>query len=72
MEHTFIKAFSIPESWVYVVRAILKSGRDFKIDSGSYEGHTRKELDFVTVQIEKPSHAPIVPTSGCTAGTGRW
>lgn len=64
MEHTFIKAFSIPESWIYLVRALLKDGRDFVIDSGSYEGQTRKELDFVTIQIEKPSHPPIVPTSG--------
>ncbi len=64
MEHTFIKAFSIPESWVYLVRAILQKGRDFTIDSGSYAQQTRKELDFVTVQIEKPAHPPIVPTSG--------
>jgi len=69
MEHVFIKAFSIPESWVYVVRAILEKGRDFTIDSGSYESHTRKELDFVTVQIEKPGHPPIVPTSGMMPST---
>ena len=64
MEHTFIKAFSIPESWILLVRTILKNGRDFVIDSGSYESQTRKELDFVTIQIERPSHPPIVPTSG--------
>lgn len=64
MEHTFIKAFSIPESWVYLVRAIQAKGRDFVIDAGSYKGGIRKELDFVTIQIEKPNHPPIVPTSG--------
>ncbi|RJP23071.1 MAG: thymidylate synthase [Candidatus Abyssobacteria bacterium SURF_5] len=64
MEHTFIKAFSLPESWVALVRAILAKGREFRIDSGSYAGQTRRELDFVTIQVERPSHPPIVPTSG--------
>ena len=59
-----IKAFSLPESWVALIRIILNNGRDFIIDSGSYAGHIRKELDFVTIHIEKPSHSPIVPTSG--------
>ena len=58
-----INAFSLPESWITLIRTILNNGRDFVIDSGSYAGHIRKELDFVTVHIEKPSHSPIVPTS---------
>ena len=69
LKHNFIKAFSLPESWIILVRRILEYGQDFTIDSGSYEGSVRKELDFVTIQITNPSFPPIVPTSGMMPST---
>ena len=49
-----IKATSLDDSWFQLVYNALEHGRDFKIDSGSFEGHSRKEFDFVVVNITRP------------------
>lgn len=68
-----INATTLPDSWFQLVYAALEVGRDFKIDSGSFEGHTRKEFDFVCVNIKRPferdaDSLPLLPEipEGCT------
>ena len=57
-----ITAWSLDEAWWRCIREILMYGKDFKIDSGSYEGQYRKELDFIVVNILKPSMRPLSPS----------
>lgn len=49
-----VEATTLPDSWFQLVYNALEHGRDFKIDSGSFEGHIRKEFDFVVVNISRP------------------
>ena len=57
-----ITARDLNEAWWLCIRAVLQHGREYVIDSGSYAGQKRKELDFVVVEIEKPSTRPLIPT----------
>lgn len=57
----FIRAFDLPDSWFQCLKAVLEQGFVYTIERGSFEGHQRKELDFVTVHITNPSTRPIVP-----------
>lgn len=61
MEMTFIKARDLPEAWFRCLRATLEKGYQYVIDRGSWEGHHRKELDLVVVQVEYPGRRPLIP-----------
>jgi thymidylate synthase len=61
MEISNIKARDLSEAWFLCLREILTKGHDYTIDRGSYAGQTRKELDFIVVQINKPGIRPLVP-----------
>ncbi len=68
-----IEATTLPDSWFQLVYNALEHGRDFKIDSGSFEGHKRKEFDFVVVNIKRPFERdtdglPLIPEipEGCS------
>lgn len=50
----FIQATNLSDAWFQALYNVLKFGRTFKIDSGSYAGETRIELDFITVQVLAP------------------
>ncbi len=49
-----VDATTLPDSWFQLVWNALEHGRDFKIDSGSFEGHGRKEFDFAVINIKRP------------------
>ncbi|OGO32979.1 MAG: thymidylate synthase [Chloroflexi bacterium RBG_16_56_11] len=61
MEISNIQARDLSEAWFLCLREILTKGRDYTIERGSYAGQTRKELDFIVVQIKKPGTRPLVP-----------
>jgi len=61
-----IEGVTLPDVWFQLIYNILEHGRDFKIDSGSYAGSTRKELDFCVIHITRPWERdsegfPLVP-----------
>lgn len=62
MNITTIDAMSLPEAWWMCLRKALEEGWTYTIDRGSFEGHQRKELDMVVINVEVPSMRPIVPT----------
>ena len=55
-----IEATTLDDSWFQLVYNALEHGRDFKIDEGSFAGSTRKEFDFVVVQITRPFERDVV------------
>jgi thymidylate synthase len=61
MEISVLQARDLPEAWFVCLREILTKGREYTITRGSYVGQTRKELDFVIIQIKKPGTKPLVP-----------
>ena len=61
MEISNIPARDLSEAWFLCLREILTKGREYTITRGSYVGQTRKELDFVIVQVKKPGTKPLVP-----------
>jgi len=61
MNPYYIETFDIPEAWYSLLNLCVEQGRDYKIDKGSYEGQYRKELDYITFKINKPSFRPIIP-----------
>ena len=58
---SYITAFDLPDSWYQCLKAVLDNGYEYTIDRGSFKGHKRRELDFVTVVVINPSNRPIVP-----------
>ena len=54
MNVNHINATTIPDFWFLSVRAIIKEGRYFIIDSGSYQGQKRLEFDYFTCKIDYP------------------
>ncbi len=56
-----IIARDLSDAFFQAVSAIVKYGRNYKIDRGSYEGQFRRELDFVTIHITHPGTRPLVP-----------
>jgi thymidylate synthase len=56
-----IKATTLPDAWFSTVYACLEHGKEFVIDSGSYEGEKRLEFDDITVHILKPTIPPLLP-----------
>lgn len=61
-----IYATDFPDAWFQLIYNVIEYGRDFKIDQGSFAGSTRKEFDFVTVQIHRPFERdvdgfPLIP-----------
>jgi thymidylate synthase len=63
MNITNISSTTISEAWYKCLKEILTNGYEYNITSGSSgtEGQTRKELDFVTIQITNPGVRPLVP-----------
>src|SRR5208337_556486 len=61
MEIIKIEARDLSEAWFLCLREVLTKGREYTITRGSYVGQTRKELDFIIVQIKNPGTKPLVP-----------
>ena len=56
-----IKSRNIDQAHFDLIRALFQSGSIYVIDRGSYEGHKRLELDFITLQITNPEERPLSP-----------
>ena len=51
-----IKAKNIPDACFQAWYEVIKNGREFKIDSGSFTGTVRTELDFLHIHIDDPAY----------------
>lgn len=59
----FVEARDLPDAWFQLVDLCYSSGRDYEVTEGSYANcQQRRELDYVTVHIKYPWHAPLLPT----------
>jgi len=61
MKLSVIEARDLSEAWFLCLGKVLESGREYKIDRGSYAGQRRKELDLAVVQIAYPGTRPLIP-----------
>jgi thymidylate synthase len=58
---SLIEARDLSEAWFLCLREILTDGHNYTVLRGSYEGQTRKELDFVVIQVSHPGTRPLIP-----------
>jgi len=56
-----IDARDLPDLWFQALYNVLKEGRTFKIDRGSYAGQTRIEFDYFIGHVTHPSTIPLLP-----------
>jgi thymidylate synthase len=61
-----LETTDLPDAWFQALYSVLRWGRSFKIDEGSYAGQTRLELDYVTINIAYPwlrdsEGLPLIP-----------
>ena len=61
MRISLVEARDLSEAWFLCLRETLAEGREYKIERGSNVGHRRKELDFVVLQVRRPSNRPLIP-----------
>jgi len=52
---------TLSDAWFWAVYNILKEGRQFVINEGSYAGQKRLEYDYITIQISNPAAEPRLP-----------
>lgn len=56
-----IVARDLPDAFFQAVDAVLKHGRQWTVQRGSYEGQKRWEFDWVDIHITHPGVRPLVP-----------
>jgi len=56
-----IRATTIPDAWFQALDLVMTEGDEWVVDRGSYAGQKRKELDYVTIQIQYPGSRPLLP-----------
>jgi len=56
-----IEARDLSEAWFLCLCKVLEEGYEYKIDRGSYEGQTRRQLDLAVVQVSYPATRPLIP-----------
>lgn len=61
LRQTIIVARDLPDAWFIAVDRVLKEGRQWTVQHGSYEGQKRWELDWVDIHIRYPGTRPLVP-----------
>ena len=61
MKPMFIDSTSLPDAWMQTVYQIMKEGKIYTIDRGSYKGHQRLEFDYITIHIRHPESEPYIP-----------
>ena len=61
MKISTIEARDLSEAWFLSLCKVLDEGYEYKIERGSYEGQTRKQLELVIVQVEYPETRPLIP-----------
>ena len=61
MNISVIEARDLSEAWFLCLGKVLDDGHEYKIDRGSYEGQTRKQLDLAVVQVSYPATRPLIP-----------
>jgi thymidylate synthase len=66
LEFSNVRPFSISSrdlgaAWFELIDCILKHGRVWTIDNGSYEGQQRLEFDYAEIQIRHPGSRPLFP-----------
>lgn len=49
-----VDATTLSDAWFQTLYKCVEVGKDFKIDTGSFEGQKRLEFDYITVHITKP------------------
>ncbi len=60
-EDNVIKAFTIGDAWRELITLTVRNGYDYKIESGSYEGQIRKQLESFKCIISNPWERPLAP-----------
>mgnify|MGYP001619402690 CR=1 FL=1 len=61
LKPVLIEARDLPDAWFQCVAQILEVGNNYKITTGSYEGATRREFDYITVHVKHPGVRPLIP-----------
>lgn len=53
-----ITATDIPDAWFQAIWSILEHGHKYTVEKGSYEGQTRLECDWITIEVKRPYQEP--------------
>jgi len=61
MQISTIQARDLNDCWFLLLEDVVKNGNEYTIERGSYEGHTRLELDFILAHIKFPNTRPLIP-----------
>lgn len=61
MNLKFLEARDLPDCWFQCIYSILKDGRVYTIDRGSYQGQQRLEFGYITLHVKYPNTRPLLP-----------
>jgi thymidylate synthase len=60
-ERNYIETYTIQDAWRDVMTLCVKNGYDYVVESGSYTGQIRRQLDSVMIRIKEPWIRPLAP-----------
>lgn len=61
LNRVIVEARDLPDLWFQAIYNILKHGRKFTINRGSYEKETRLEFDYFMGHVKHPGTLPLLP-----------
>lgn len=56
-----LNVWDLDAAWKDTCRAVMESGKDYKIDRGSYVGQIRRQLPYLSLIIDHPENRPLSP-----------
>ena len=62
-----IIATDLNDAWFQTIMACIQHGKEYTIERGSFETCKRRQLDFISIEINNPGSRPIIPImpEGC-------
>jgi len=60
-EPIFVEGRNIDETWFLLLKEAFEKGRRYRITEGSYKGHDRIAMDFVSGFVHNPHERPLAP-----------
>ncbi|MDP8268284.1 MAG: thymidylate synthase [Candidatus Tenebribacter davisii] len=56
-----VEATNLPDLWFQTLYKAIELGRDFTVDTGSFAGQKRKEMDYVILHAKCPGVGELLP-----------
>lgn len=58
---TILSVFDLNDAWFATLKEVMKNGRTYTVEKGSFEGTQRRQLDTLVLHVSHPFVRPLAP-----------